>query len=593
MTIKLFAQLTKVDEARREVWGRLVHETPDRSDEIFDYESSKPHFKAWSDSFAEATDGKSLGNLRAMHGKVAAGKLVSIDFNDAEKAIDIGAKVVDDNEWQKVLEGCYTGFSIGGSYVGERKAEKVGDRDVKRYTAKPIEASIVDIPCVPTAKFFDIVKADGATMQKEFRAPEEPPKEPAPAVEPEPIDVKGTPDEITEFGKLLNDSGLSMAEAIAAVRAELGKREETALLETVEEMEKREFSAEERKKAAKEGAALPDGSFPIKTVSDLHNAIRAIGRAKDKAKAKAHIIARAKALGATKDLPEGWQKIASGELKKGMESIGPFAQALEQLSYVCQSAQWDLDAEGDDSPIPMQLRNWLGDGIDLFKDMSDEESSEMLTGLKQRAGVGEYDDIHQAIENAAVAGELVKRANDPDLPVVELAKLAEAQLTEDERKPLKSLDDLRKAVVDKALAKMSAADKDRLQAAHDHLSAMGAKCGSDKAAGGQLVKADLVDAITSELAKRDEALKEASERIAKLEAQPMPSVVTIRAFKAVTKEQDQQRQQPPAAPAPIDPNTVELLPADYVKNADGSVDILASRIQKAWRMEQEQAKASD
>lgn len=70
----------------------------------------------------------------------------------------------------------------------------------------------------------------------------------------------------------------------------------------------REFKASERKTAAKSGKALKDGSFPIKTKADLRNAISAYGRAKDKAKAKAHIISRAKALGATDMLPDDWKQ---------------------------------------------------------------------------------------------------------------------------------------------------------------------------------------------------------------------------------------------------------------------------------------------
>ncbi len=53
--------------------------------------------------------------------------------------------------------------------------------------------------------------------------------------------------------------------------------------------------------------ALPDGSFPIENKSDLKNAISAYGRAKNKARAKAHIIKRAKALGATNMLPDDWK----------------------------------------------------------------------------------------------------------------------------------------------------------------------------------------------------------------------------------------------------------------------------------------------
>ena len=69
---------------------------------------------------------------------------------------------------------------------------------------------------------------------------------------------------------------------------------------------KRDFSDKERQQLAGTGAALPDGSFPIKTTQDLKNAIHAIGRAKDPGKAKAHIISRAKSLGATSMLPDGW-----------------------------------------------------------------------------------------------------------------------------------------------------------------------------------------------------------------------------------------------------------------------------------------------
>lgn len=69
---------------------------------------------------------------------------------------------------------------------------------------------------------------------------------------------------------------------------------------------KRDFSQDERDAAAESGAAMSDGSFPIKTVGDLKNAIRAVGRAKDIAAARRHIISRARALGATDQLPDSW-----------------------------------------------------------------------------------------------------------------------------------------------------------------------------------------------------------------------------------------------------------------------------------------------
>ncbi len=201
--MKLFAQIRKVDEEKRLVYGRAVQEVPDHADEIFDYEKSVPYFKAWNAKFSEATDGKSLGNIRAMHGKVAAGKIAEIEYLDDAKAIDIAAKIVDDAEWGKVLEGVYTGFSIGGSYVGDMTAEKINGKDVRRYVANPSEISIVDFPCVPGSNFFEIHKSGGAVEKIAFQPPA--------------LEVKGTNEEVAAFAKALNDHGMSMADATGLI----------------------------------------------------------------------------------------------------------------------------------------------------------------------------------------------------------------------------------------------------------------------------------------------------------------------------------------------------------------------------------------
>jgi hypothetical protein len=172
-TPQIFARITKVDEERRLVYGRATEEVVDRADEIFDYKSSKPLFQKWSAECFEDSQGKSFGNVRAMHGPTAAGKLTEIDFHDDLKVIDVVSKVVDDNEWNKVLEGVYTGYSIGGGYA-KRWDDIVDGKKVTRYTADPCEISLVDRPCVPTAKFFDIAKADGTTQKVMFKAFTEP-----------------------------------------------------------------------------------------------------------------------------------------------------------------------------------------------------------------------------------------------------------------------------------------------------------------------------------------------------------------------------------------------------------------------------------
>jgi len=161
--LDLFIPITKVDAAQRLVYGLATAEIEDRSGEICDYASTKPLYEQWSEEIARSTGGKSLGNLRAMHGAVAAGKVTALNFNDAQKQIEICAKVVDDDEWRKVEEGVYTGFSQGGAY-----ARRWSDSDGRiRYTAQPSEISLVDLPCLPQARF-EMIKRDGTRELRPF-----------------------------------------------------------------------------------------------------------------------------------------------------------------------------------------------------------------------------------------------------------------------------------------------------------------------------------------------------------------------------------------------------------------------------------------
>ena len=100
-----------------------------------------------------------------MHGPVAAGNLTDIAFDDAAKRITVAAKIVDDDEWRKVQEGVYTGFSQGGRYV---KRWPDADTGLTRYTAEPHEISLVDLPCVRDATF-EVVK-NGVVEKRAFAA---------------------------------------------------------------------------------------------------------------------------------------------------------------------------------------------------------------------------------------------------------------------------------------------------------------------------------------------------------------------------------------------------------------------------------------
>ena len=234
VTPLVFFQLSKIDEAKRLVHGRAVQEVPDRVGEIFDYETSKPNFQAWSASQFDASLGKSNGNVRAMHKDVAAGIVIpgGMTFNDAEKAIDMTAKIIDEDSWQKCLSGVFTGFSIGGKY-----AKKWEDAELKktRYTADPSEISLVDRPCIPTATFFDIQKADGSVMQKAFAAPKEDdaaasielsktdPAQSAAATDAPAegeFDIQATPEQVEEFCKLLAKGNIPFDALLGELRKE-------------------------------------------------------------------------------------------------------------------------------------------------------------------------------------------------------------------------------------------------------------------------------------------------------------------------------------------------------------------------------------
>ena len=78
--------------------------------------------------------------------------------------------------------------------------------------------------------------------------------------------------------------------------------------DTDESGEFSDISKDVRERLASEGKAMPDGSYPIRNVSDLKNAIQAFGRAKESEKTavRKHIVKRARGLGRQDLIPENW-----------------------------------------------------------------------------------------------------------------------------------------------------------------------------------------------------------------------------------------------------------------------------------------------
>ena len=162
-----FIPFAKVDEAKREVWGIVTAEVPDKDNEVCDYAGTVPYYRAVIAEMSKATDGENFFPLRYMHQLKAVGKCVGFDFRDQDKEIFMGFKVTDDDTWNQVTEKVLTGFSHGGSLVGSMVPDPVYE-GCQRYIADPSEISVVDNPCLATAHF-TMIRADGAIELCKFK----------------------------------------------------------------------------------------------------------------------------------------------------------------------------------------------------------------------------------------------------------------------------------------------------------------------------------------------------------------------------------------------------------------------------------------
>lgn len=115
----------------------------------------------------------------------------------------------------------------------------------------------------------------------------------------------------------------SMPVLTPAVEAYLKKNVITA----AEAIAKRKFTADERKDAAAKGHAMPDGGYPIEDVGDLHNAIQAIGRAKNPGATRAHVRRQAARLGQSDLIPDDWGKKVKNKRHGGFGGHGGFSEA--------------------------------------------------------------------------------------------------------------------------------------------------------------------------------------------------------------------------------------------------------------------------
>lgn len=166
----------------------------------------------------------------------------------------------------------------------------------------------------------------------------------------------------------------------------------------------RDFNAATRKRLAKSGDAMPDGSFPIQNAGDLKNAIRLAGNAKNPAAAKAHIKKRAAALGLTKNLPDSWKSQGANS-----DSEGKIPNKREMSTKELHDRWMDLMPEGavhdPDDCVLCQLvvedASKVGDSM-AEKDYTEEDVKAAVAAavkpLEDRLGELEGAKAEEAIE---------------------------------------------------------------------------------------------------------------------------------------------------------------------------------------------------
>ncbi|HYL31930.1 MAG TPA: XkdF-like putative serine protease domain-containing protein [Stellaceae bacterium] len=144
--MRIFVPLAKFDEEQRLAIGYASTPALDSQGEIVKREAVE----------AALPDYMRFANIREMHQPSAVGVAQQADLD--ARGLRIAAKVVDDDAWEKVKQGVYKGFSIGGRVTSR-------DPDDQRVITglDLTEISLVDRPANPEAvidvyKVFDLAK---------------------------------------------------------------------------------------------------------------------------------------------------------------------------------------------------------------------------------------------------------------------------------------------------------------------------------------------------------------------------------------------------------------------------------------------------
>ena len=427
---------TKTEDGDLIVYGKATGPDIDLDEQICDPAWLKEAMPEWM----------KFGNVREMHQPIAAG--VGLELNADGDDWYLKSQVIDENTAKKIEAGALKGYSVG---IKNAKVVKDANARGGRIVAGTIvEISYVDRPANPTCSA-SIAKAVGA----EWNAVETKSDDPnAPENQNVNLDSDWNaealyqPNENTEdlypdthlctvcdgLGKF-PDTGETCPHCEGAGRVQNSEAEDGDAQNEVHdrkkplrsnaemtqedidrhiegkdaepEVAKKDYSDAERADMAEAGQAMPGGGFPIKTVKDLKNAIQSFGRAKDPAAAKAHIKARAAALGREDLIPDNW-KAVEGEVEK-VEHDPADLDAVRSALISLISAELAEMQNGEEDEV-CDVRNLLV-ALQIFLDWWQHESEEGETTAPFMTTEPSEEDDNMAYVAMGVSADIIKAAS--------------------------------------------------------------------------------------------------------------------------------------------------------------------------------------
>lgn len=217
---------------------------------------------------------------------------------------------------------------------------------------------------------------------------------------------------------------------------------------------KAKYDTADRKDMASSGAAMSDGSYPIKDAEDLHNAIHAVGRGRNNSHAaiRRHIISRAKSLGLSDEIPDTWKD--GGNLAKSLLDVfekaaiplddpDGFEKGAEAFETILGETELSKKFWSDWHKGTEALQKSLSS---IIEDNDVEKAAEVEKSLKQFADYIEQilpGDIGKAIAAGIVAsaGQAGTPLNKGDVMSVALMKALGLSETASEADVLKAIAD--------------------------------------------------------------------------------------------------------------------------------------------------------